>query len=74
MKKLTPIDPVTIRLTYEWTFDPKDSLPEDYENWSREQVVEWFKDDIAENLYEYTPSWARQHLHEVTHELGILKE
>ena len=51
MKK--PTDPVTIRLTYEWTFNPADSLPEDYEDWTREQVVDWFKDDIAENYPEY---------------------
>jgi len=72
------IDPVTIRLTYDWTFDPKDHLPDGFESWSREQVVDWFKDDIAENLSEYPmavftdigdeESWIHHHLQEVTHE------
>jgi hypothetical protein len=64
-----PTDPVTIRLTYEWAFDPADSLPEDFDEWSREQVVDWFKDDIAENLSEYAQlGRIRQHLTEVTEE------
>jgi hypothetical protein len=61
-----PKDPVTIRLTYEWTLYPADFLPDDFEEWSRKQVVDWFKDDIAENLSDYAHlGRIRKHLTEV---------
>jgi hypothetical protein len=60
-------EPVTIRLSYEWTFEPENCLPDGFESWTREEIVDWFKDDLAENLSEYVlKKNIRQDLQEVT--------
>jgi hypothetical protein len=52
MKELKPDqhEPVTLRLKLTYTFEPSECLPDDWEG-TREELVEWFRSDMAENFH-----------------------
>ena len=43
------LKPITLELGLSYTFDPVDHLPDDWQG-TREDAIEWFRSDIAENL------------------------
>ena len=43
--------PITLKLELTYTFNPVDSLPDDWEG-TRAELVEWFRCDLAESLGE----------------------
>lgn len=49
--KMNPkqLKPITLELGLSYTFDPVDHLPDDWQG-TREDAIEWFRSDIAENL------------------------
>ena len=44
--------PITLELGLSYTFNPVDHLPEDWRG-TREDAIEWFRADIAENLHNW---------------------
>jgi hypothetical protein len=48
-QKLDRYEPITLKIEVVYTFMPDDSLPEDFDG-TREDAVEWFKSDLAENF------------------------
>jgi hypothetical protein len=48
-------NPVTLKLELTYTFEPSECLPDDWEG-TREELVEWLRSDIAENLHSWINS------------------
>jgi hypothetical protein len=47
--------PITLKLELSYTFQPEDHLPDDWDG-TREDLVEWFRSDIADNLHSWINS------------------
>ena len=45
-------EPVTLKLDLTYTFEPSECLPDDWEG-TREELVEWFRSDMAENFHSW---------------------
>lgn len=50
--KLKQIKPITLEIGLRFTFNPADHLPDDWQG-AREEAVEWFRSDMAENLHNW---------------------
>ena len=43
---------ITLKLEMTYSFNPSEHLPDDWEG-TREELVEWFRSDIAENFHNW---------------------
>jgi hypothetical protein len=55
--------PIEITLKYTWIFD-HDHAPDDLKNASRKELIEYYRDDVANNFEEYI--WANNLLEHIS--------